>query len=423
MAVALDENTVSITDTRHFLEWLDEQRQLDHERLVLVVQTVDQLRKDLREQGTAITHAETMSMSRSTTESRTNEGLVVSLADQITRLDRVVTEHIATQTRTSQAENAMQERERRQLAELTQQVEGFNRTLSVSTGRVSALSEEIRHERDSRAPFTQAIDELQRVQTTVSTRVGSMEQMVRRLSGTLSVAENSDEKQRTDLARVDNMIKLVDLRVTRELSEIQRVVDEWKTRIEEQVKPVDGLTRLVGQLADQREHLQGRSLTIGETVDRIGRDLSALDAQTKSDRTAIQRGAEAIEAVSRRLEATGGSIWQLGERIAGLVQELEVMRSDIRTAYEQIESVSGRADSTDEFQRRIEATELVFAHDLRALRTDARDWVDGVESRFDGEITALVAQAEARYRTSVEHLRRSAVELNQQVRELEAGLT
>jgi hypothetical protein len=99
------------------------------------------------------------------------------------------------------------------------------------------------------------------------------------------------------------------------------------------------------------------------------------------------------------------------------------VRSDIRAAYEQLETIRGRADLADEFQRRIEATELVFAHDLRALRTDARDWADGLESRLDAETTALAALAEARYRTSVEHLRRSAVELNQQVRELEAGLT
>jgi chromosome segregation ATPase len=421
--LAANDSSMSATDTRHLLDWLDEQRQVDHERLITLSQSVDQLRKDLREQSSALTHAETTSISRSSTDMRSNEGVVVNLADQIARLERVVDEHVANQTRTSQADNAVRDRERRQKSELSQQVELLDRALGISTGRVSALAEEIRHERDSRAPIAQAIEEIQQIQTGVSTRVAAMEQMVRRMSSSLSVAEAGDEKMRTDVARVDNQTKLVDLRVTRELADIQRIVGEWKTRVDEQNKPVDGLTRLIGQLSDKGEASQARSNAIGETVDRLGRDVASLDAQAKSDRTAIQRGAESVELLARRLEATGSSIWQVGERISALVQDLDQVHLDLRGARQEIDSLTRRAELSEEGQRLFEGTQLTFALDLRTLRADARSWSDAVEASLDSETSAIVGRAEARFRRSVEHLRRSADEINQQVLELEADLT
>jgi chromosome segregation ATPase len=335
----------------------------------------------------------------------------------------VVDEHIARQTQSTQAEAASRERDRRQLAELTQQIDQLSRALGLATSRVSALAEEIRHERDSRPPVLKEIEEIQRVQTGVATRIGSMEQMVRRMSASISVVEASDEKQRADLARVDNQVKLVDLRVTREFAEIQTGIAEWKTRFDEQTKPVDGLNRLVDQLVDQRESVQARINVIGEGVDRLSRDLIALETQAKSDRAAIQRGAESVDALTRRLEATGGTIWQAGERISGLAEQLDQLRLEIRNVDDAVDTVRRQAKMTDDNLHLVEATQLTFALDLRTLRTDARGWSDVIEQRLDGETTAIVSRAESRYRRSVEQLRRSADEINQQVRELEADLT
>jgi chromosome segregation ATPase len=421
--VAADEVALSTTDARHFLEWLDEQRQLDHERLLLMAQTVEQLRKDVREQATAMTAVESSNIARETIETRSTDEDVLNLTDRVGRIERVLDAHIENQSRVAQAENAMRDRERRQLADTAQQVESLARTVGLSTSRVAALSEEIRHERDARAPVVHSVDELERVQTSIATRLGALEQMVRRVASTLSVVEVSDEKVQTGLARAENQIKLVDLRVTREVAEVQRIVDEWRLRVDDQIRPVDGLLRQVGQLADQRETWQARIVAIGETIDRVTQDLTAFDSQAKTDRSAIHRGAEAAEALARRLDSAAGSIWQLGERVGELSQDLDQARSDIQSANEQIEAITRRVDLAEEGLQRGDATQLALALDLRNLRTETRTWADSVEGRLDVDTTALAAQAEARYRLSLDHLRRSAEELNQQVREIEANLS
>ena len=421
--MAANQSSTSATDTRQLLDWLDEQRQQDHQRLDALSQMLEQVRKDLREQNSALAHADTVSSARSTTDLRSNEGVVVSLADQIARLEREVNEHISNQARTGPAENALRERDRRQISELTQQVELLNRTQGTATGRVAALNEEIRRERDARAPIEQSIEEAQRAQSAVTTRVSAMEQLVRRVSSNLAVGEANDEKLRNDVARVDNQTKLVDLRVTRELTEIQRIVGEWKARVDEQIKPVDGLIRLVGQLSDKSDVIQARSNAIGETVERLGRDVTTLDAQAKADRTSIQRGADSVDILSRRLETTGSSIWQVGERISALVLELDQIRLDLRSVHQEIEVLIRRSDQTEETQRRFDATQLTFALDLRTHNAEARTLSDAIETRLDSETSAIVGRADARFRRSVEHLRRTADEINQQVHELEGDLT
>ncbi len=421
--MAAEDISISSLDAKHLLVWLDEQRQIDHERLAQLSLLVEQLRREVRDQGTAQSHAESMSATRGSTEVRSNDGLAVDLGDHIGRLGRALEEHVATQTRATQAESAMRDRERRQLADVTQLVETHGRTLGLSAGRVSALSEEIRHERDSRAPIAQALDELQRTQTTITNRIGAIDQVVRRLSGAVGVVEAGDERQRTDLGRVENLIKLIDLRVTRDLADIQRVMDEWKTRIEEQIKPVDGLSRIVEKLVDQREALRDHSLSVDETIERIVKDVGNLEVQSKADRTAMQRNVESVDALARRLEGTGAAIWQIGERVNALVDDINVARGDIRTVVGQIEVIEGRAQSADDAHRQLEVTHVALAQDVRTLRTDARRWADALENRLDTDMTVLTETAQFRYRASVDNLRRTVAELQQQLRELEAGLT
>ncbi|HLZ10195.1 MAG TPA: hypothetical protein VKT80_16510, partial [Chloroflexota bacterium] len=400
-------------------EWLDEQRQLDHERLVLITETVDQLRKEVRKQTTVVDAA---AISRGTSDPGLADGIPDTLADHVGRVERLLDEHIEVQVRTTQAENTVRDRERRQLAEIAQQIEVLSRATGQSTSRISALSEEIRHERDARAPVAHSVDELERAHTAIATRLSALELMVRRLGSTLSVVEVSDEKLQTGLARTDNQVKLVDLRVTREVAEVQRIVDEWRLRVDDQVKPVDSLLRQVGQLTDQRDAWQARFVAMSDAIERLTREQAALDNQAKNDRSAIQRGADADESLTRRLDSAGASIWQLGERLAGLVQELDEARIELQSVKEQLEAIIQRMDLAQDALQRDDATQQTLALELRTLRTDIRAWADGIEGRLDVDTGALAAQAEARYRLSLEHLRRSAEALNLQIRELETGL-
>ena len=67
--------------------------------------------------------------------------------------------------------------------------------------------------------------------------------------------------------------------------------------------------------------------------------------------------------------------------------------------------------------------QLTFTLDLRTHQAEARSLSDAIETRLESETSAIVGRAEARFRRSVEHLRRTADEINQQVHELEGDLT
>ena len=68
-------------------------------------------------------------------------------------------------------------------------------------------------------------------------------------------------------------------------------------------------------------------------------------------------------------------------------------------------------------------THVTLAQDVRAFRTDTRRWADALENRLATDLTVLKETAPFRFRASVDNPRRTVAELQQQLRELEAGQT
>jgi chromosome segregation ATPase len=424
MRVATDRLRSGIErDLSQLLEWLDEQRRMDHDRLIQLIRTVELQRDELREQGAALASLRANSGAKPPVEPKTVDGMAPRLAEQLALVERRLDDHVESESRAAQADAALRDRERRTTADLVQQSQNLGRGIESVSGRVQALAEELRHEREARAPFTQALDELSRTQASLASRLASLEQSLRRVTTSLSSVEQASEKQTNELARLDNQVKLQDLRYTREILEIRKVVDEWRARADEQLKPIESVARQLGQLAEQRELVSSKLDGHDQALFEIVGELNRLDSAANADRATMERVAEALEAHLRRWEATGGSIWQLGERLAAIVDDVTVIRAGERNLREELGGLGRRVDRADEESRRLESLLTESAGEIRVVDRDAQTRVDRIEARLDAEVSALSDRANARYQLTSDHLRRVIEELQQQQRELDLGAT
>jgi chromosome segregation ATPase len=416
--VAIESSSGARSDLVRLVEWLDEQRQLDHERLIQLARVVDQMRTSVRDQAATLTHVESTASSRGPADGRSGDE-IGKVADRLVLVERTLSEHIESQSRMLQAEAALHDRERRQFAELTLQVEALARTIESTNGRALAVAEEVRHERDARAPLVQSIDELERGAAAVTSRIGALDQMVRRLNNLQSVFEQTEDKRWSDLSRIDQQTKLLDLRLGRELVEIRKFVDDSRATADEALKPVDLLQRMVNQLVQDLEVLQTRVVGLGQAVDELADRISVAESQARSDRSVVDRLGEALEQLSRRLETSGGNIWQLGERLGTIADDLNRLRGETRGIREQSDGLIRRLERGDDERRRIDGVSVALEAEIDSVRKVASDEVVRLRERFELELEAIAAKLDARRRVGIDHLRRTIDELSEQFRELE----
>jgi chromosome segregation ATPase len=237
------------------------------------------------------------------------------------------------------------------------------------------------------------------------------------LSLAQSTSEQAVEKQGADVGRLDNQVKLLEIRYLREIAEIRRVADEWKMRADEQLRPIEGIARQIGQLAEHRDAIVARLIGVDQSLSEVGSELNRLEATEKSDRSAIEQLAETFDGQARRWEATGASIWQLGERLTGLVEDLSQLRGGERNRREEIDALNRRIDRLDEERRRLEAGIAESNASIHAvkLRTDE------LMTKLEIDVAALSQRGDSRNRLAVEHLRRLVDELQQQYREVDGS--
>ncbi|MBX6770557.1 MAG: hypothetical protein IRY83_02430 [Chloroflexi bacterium] len=400
----------------HLVTWLEGQRQAEHERLSQLSRYIDQLRDELRDCSAQL--------------ARVNEAasqpnahyidLVNQIRERLAALDRSVQEHLDAQAREDQARAAQRERDQRQLAELAQQVNGLTRTVDALGGRLLGLAEEVRHLREERAPVAQLLEDLQRSQTALQNRVATLDEITRRYAASQSLAEQADERLRSDIVRLDGLVKLVDVRLTRETGDLRRGLDSLQAQIEDRLKSVAEMSRRITVLTDQRDQVEQRLAALTSDLEGAVSEIGRLDAQGKIDRSALKRVADAVDALSHRLDEVGVASWQLGERLNGLAASLESLQGVVESLGNRIDEIDQREAHLDEEHRRLDEALAALSGDLRTTEMSARDRVTGLVDRLEGAISELRSWVESSQRLSIEHLRRTISELQQQLRELEA---
>lgn len=407
----------SPSDTHRLIRWLEEQRQVDHERLVQLMRSTEQMQDELRDHGMTLAHL-TEDAGKRDDDGR--DETINTLGERLAVVERALAEHLDAATRLSQIQTAQRERELRQFADLSQQVDALGRTVDANSGRTGALVEELRHLRDERAPLMHAVDEIQRAQSSLQSRVTIAEEVARRFGGFQSLAEQSVERQRNDLVRLDNQQKLLDLRLTRELNDVRQIIEEWMTRGEDRLKPIAELIRQIAGLAEQGEVNTQRTASLARDVEMVSMDFDHLDAQTKIDRGALKRYSDGLEAQGHRLDEAVASLWQLSERLSTTTTNLEGLRGDVDAATQRIDAAERRIARLDEERQRLASALSEVGAELHSGQRDSRDQSGTVLFHIDSEVSSLRAEISSIRGLAVERLRRTVGELQHQLHEMEA---
>lgn len=344
---------------------------------------------------------------------------VNQLREHILLVERALEEHVAARARSEQLDNVQRARDRRLLAELAQQVEALARSVDATAGRSLALAEEIRRERESRAPVTQAIEDLQRAQTALHGRLGVVDELARRYSAVASTLEQASDKRQTEVARLENQVKLLELRVNRDLAEFRKASETWIANTADQLKQVAVLKeRLVAQ-DDEREELQGDLAQTREQLGRLAAELDRLVAEQKTDRSTFSQLHEENESVTRRLDSSATNLYGLGERVGTTEATLDEAQAEIREVGQRLDELTNRV-ARDEAERvRVEERVESLGSDLRIAERETRARDEAIARRFDDAISLIRSWASQHEQQSIEHLRRIVVQLQDQLRELE----
>jgi chromosome segregation ATPase len=411
--VSVDDATVGL-DLAEQVALLHEQRERDRELIGQLIEVIGRLQTEVREQRVAIGQV------ADSVPERANEA-VGYVRERLGQIERQIEDHVESQDRTEQVAASLREKELRQVGEIAQQVEHLERASEASNGRMLALAEEIRREREGRPPLVHAMDELQRGQTALQSRIVVLDEITKRYTSFQSTVEQGIEQRRDEIARVENQLKLLDLRLSRELAEFRGGVEEWVGVASDQLKGIGVLNRHVGALADQRDSINQRLNELGQQDDRLAGEISRLEAQVKQDGLAYGRLAEASETLSRRLDAAGATSYQLGERIGTLSGEIEEVRVMARDVTQRLDELGRRFGWADGERQRLETGMSTIENVLRTEERELRERVESLQRHVDVAVATLVAQFETRQRVTVDHLRRMVGELQIQLRELEGG--
>lgn len=405
-------------ESQNLLTWLEQQRQADHERLIELNRIVEQLCDEARSQRTLLAHLGELEHSADDSRATTAEA-IAQLKEHIGLVQRALAEHVEAVSRAEQVEGAQRERMLRQTAELAQQVLSLGRAADATNGRLAALIEEVRRLRDDRPALLQAVDELQRGQAALQSRVAVAEEIIRRQGAFQAVAEQSDERRRADLTRLDNQQKLLEVRLAREVGELRRSTDELVTRTDDRLKPITELARQVVGLVEGRAVVEQRLAGIAREIEQIRSEIERLEALGRTDRATTKRLSEQFEGYDRKHDEVTALLWQLGERVNTVLDRVSDLGDHLAALVTRVEATERQIALLDDERQRLDANLSRVEAALHAEQRGRGDQTDSLLAHVDAEVSSLRSQIEEIRRQAIQHVRRSVEVLQQQLSELD----
>ena len=122
-------------DYAHLIAWVDEQRRLDHDQLQELMRIVEQQQDVLRDQGLLLSQLRVPVVAKPSPDSRPIDDILARFGDHIVLIERALNDHIENQSRTTQAEALVHDRNRRTVAELVHALDMLNRAVESSASR------------------------------------------------------------------------------------------------------------------------------------------------------------------------------------------------------------------------------------------------------------------------------------------------
>ena len=417
--MATDVPLNSPRDSSHLMTWLEEQRRADHAGLGELTRSVELLRAELREQGTSLSRLTGGWAGQAAADGRGVQETLNQLKEHIALIERALEEHFDESSRAQQVETAQSERETRQIGVVLQQVEELGRVTQASQGRIAALAEELRHERQERGPIGQSLENLQRTFASSQNRLLIVEDQTRRYASYQAATEQALEAQRGDVTRFEQQQKLLDLRVSREVIDVQQNVAAIQAKVDDQLKPIGGLIRQLAMIDERLERSDQSFAMATKSVESMRVEIGQVDAQVKTERVSTSRLRGEIDAQTRKIEEADGAIAQLSERLNGVGANAQDLHSTIELANQRIDRIERELGHIDEVRQKFDSALAALQSTLRANENEIRVQASEIRSELSNATAELWRRLEAERRTSLEHRKRTVAELQQQLGELD----
>jgi chromosome segregation ATPase len=418
--MASQPDTLDYAQLRSVVAWLEEQRKADREETGRLAAEVERLTAGLREQAATVEHLRGELAAERAGGERVPliDEAVRQLREQIGHLSGRVDDHAQQTATTLQVRAADAERDRRQLADVTQLASQLERDAQATAARMKAVAEELRRGGTQLADLPRQLGEADGRIGALSHRFAQIDEQVRRLDGLGSAMKQEMELVRTENAKVGHWQQLADLRWTRHLAEWQQTVDNWRQTAEEQAKPVQ---QLLVQLGQHREELRALQGVLGEQqrrVDEFGASLTRVESAAAQQREGLTRLEQVMEAQRRRFDEQASAQLRLDDALGRGSDQAHHLELSLEEQGRLVEEARGGL-------RALEAALAQLRDEVAARLASTRAELDGDVAKLGEHVDALREGAHRAEngvrefaRAAREHRQRLGIELERQANEL-----
>lgn len=418
--MASQPNVLDHSQLQSLVGWLEEQRRQDREEIARLGSELERLSTTIREQSAELSELRATVEQGQTTIERmplVDDGVKQTreqLAELVSRFD----EHTQKAAQTLLLRAADAERDRKVLNDLAQSVSRLERDEQALAARVQVVADEARRISAGAADLPKGIAALESRFAAFVNRADQIEEAARRLDAAAQLQRQEMEAIRTEQARSAQWRQLTDLRWTRQVSEWQTSIDNWRQAAEEHSRPVQHLIQQVGQARDEVRSAQGQLVEQVRRIDDLTAVSVRLDNTLAQHREAIARIEQVLDGQRRRFDEQASAQLRLDESIGRV--------SEQRAATER--SIEDQARQLDELRTALRLTEAELGRTRQdlldghgALRHDA-DAIRGLASQALQRLDEAARLVEARFAELGDLLQaqrqRTVIELEQEMREL-----
>jgi chromosome segregation ATPase len=418
--MASQPNVLDHSQLQSLVGWLEEQHRQDREELARLGTELDRLTTTLREQANelgnlraTVDHGQT-TLERVPLVDESVRQAREHLADLLARFD----EHTQKAAQTLLLRAADAERDRKVLNDLIHTVARLEHDDQTLAARVQVVADEGRRVGAAAAEVPKALESLESRISAFTHRAEQIEEASRRLDAAAQLQRQELEAIRTEQARAAQWRQLTDLRWTRQVSEWQTAIDNWRQAAEEHSRPVQHLIQQVGQARDEVRSAQGQIGEQARRLDDVAATATRLDNTLAQHREALARIEQVLDAQRRRFDEQASAQLRLDESVGRVTEQRAATERSIEEQTRQLDELRTALRLTDAELARTRQ-ELVEGH--TAIRGDS-ETIRGLANQALVRLDEAARSVEARF-AELSHLlqshrQRAVIELEQEMREL-----
>lgn len=419
--MASQPRTLDAGQLQSIVAWLEDQRRVDRDELARLSSELERIEGVAREQAAQIVELHSQVEEGRGTLSRlplVDEALR-DTREQITQAIEHAeqhTQHVA-QTLLLRASDA--DRDRKQIADVVALTAKLEDAFQSMEARLRVSGDEARRDRAQLNEVPATLREVEQRITATTHRLEQAEERVRRAENLLAARSAELEEARVEQGKAGQWRQLADVRWSRQATEWQQTLDEFRQAAEEHARPVHQLIAQVGQARDDVRTAQGAIGEHARRLDEMQSALTRLDGALSQQREAAARLDQAVEAQRRRFDEQASAQLRLDESIG--------RAGDQARAIERANEENTRR--LDEGQNALRAADDAIARlrdELARAQTGLRGELEALGGRLEGSlerlddlVTGQQARVDELARLGREQRQRMAAELEVQVRELD----